>query len=88
MNIFTPDGSILQSYGKENLTSPTAIAIDEEGYSFVVEYNSTSSRLQVFDPDHKLIKTVTGFDCSSGIIMASDGSILVGDYGNCQIRKC
>ena len=89
VNIFNREGDLmLQPYGKGNLSSPWGIAIDEEGYSFIVEYNGTSSRLQVFDPDHKLMKTVSGFNYSEGVVIADDGSIFVGDGNNYRIRKC
>jgi DNA-binding beta-propeller fold protein YncE len=87
VNIFTPEGHHLQPYGGKNLTSPSAIAIDEESYSFVVEHNGTSSRLQVFDPQHNLIKTVPGFNYSDGVTIARDGIVLIGDRNNCCIRK-
>ena len=88
VNIFSPGGEHLGQYGNGNLTSPSAIAIDEEGYSFVVEYNGTSSRLQIFNPAHTLIKTITGFSYSEGVVIANDGSILVGDRNNYRILKC
>ena len=89
VNIFPPEGGEpLESYGGNNLSNPTAIAIDEEGYSFVVEYRSTNSgRLQVFGPQHNLIKTITGYNYSQGITIARDGSILIGDRDNYRIQK-
>ena len=87
VNIFTPEGEYLQSYGRNDLTDPTAIAIDEEGYSFIVENRSTNScRLQIFDPQHNLIKSIKGYNYSQGITISGDGSILIGDRNN--IHKC
>ena len=88
VNIYSPSGEHLGEYGKGNLTNPSAITIDGDGYSFVVEYNSTSSRLQVFDPDHNLIKTATGFNYSEGVAIGNDGSIWIGDRNNYRILKC
>ena len=87
VNIFTPEGHHLQNYGDKNLSYPSAIAIDEEGYSFVVENNGSSSRLQVFNPQHDFMKSITGFSSSKGVTIARDGTVLVGDYNNYCIRK-
>ena len=88
VNIFTLEGyHYLQTYGDKNLMYPSGIAIDEEGYSFVAEDNGTSSRLQVFDPQHNLIKTITGFKGSEGVTITRDGTVLIGDYGYYCIRK-
>ena len=87
VNVFTPDGCYLKSYGRYRLVEPKAIAIDEEGYSFVVDDDSSVRRLQVFNPQHNLIKTVSGFNYSRGVMIAHDGSLLIGDVNYC-IRKC
>ena len=89
VNIFPPEGGEpVGSYGGDNLSNPAAIAIDEEGYSFVVEYRSTNSgRLQVFDPQHNHIKSITGYNYSQGITIARDGSVLIGDRNNYRIHK-
>ena len=78
VNIFTPEGHHLHTYGDKHLYHPSAIVIDEEAYSLVVEYNGLSRRLQIFDHQHSLVKTITGFSYSEGITIARDGTILIG----------
>lgn len=91
VSVFTPDGLHAGQYGKGDLKNPRGIAIDEEGYSFVVEYvsSSTPSRLQVFDPQHKLVKTVSGaYNYSEAVIIARDGSLIIADRDRGRILKC
>ena len=50
ITMFSSDGKYIKQYGNGYLKQPSGIAIDSEGYVFVSEYNSTSSRLQIFSP--------------------------------------
>ena len=89
--IISPEeDKVIGTYGEEDLISPTGITIDEEGYAFVVERNSTNSRLLVFDPkcNYKFMKSVTGFDYSEGVVISEDGTVFVGDHNSKCVRKC
>ena len=87
VNIFTPEGHHLHTYGDKHLYHPSAIVIDEEAYSLVVEYNGSIRRLQIFDHQHSLVKTITGFSYSEGITIARDGTILIGHRNSYCIWK-
>ena len=51
-----------------------AIAIDPEGYVFVAEY---SSKLHIFDPQHKLVKSITMNGSTSGVRFDKEGNIFI-----------
>ena len=87
IKVFTREGKFLEEYGQGQLTRPAGVAVDEEGYSFVVEYNSTNSRLQIFDPSHKLVKSLSGFNYAQDVNLSKEGFIFVCDYNNCRILK-
>ena len=87
IKVFTREGQFLEEYGQGQLTHPSGIAIDEEGYSFIGECNSTSSRLQIFDPSHKLVKSLSGFNKAQNVSLSKEGFILVCDRNNCCIQK-
>ena len=87
IKVFTRQGQFLEEYGQGQLTRPAGVAVDEEGYSFVVEYNSTNSRLQIFNPSHKLVKSLSGFYYPFDVNLSKEGFIFVCDYSNCRILK-
>ena len=87
IKIFTREGQFLEEYGQGQLTRPTGVAVDEEGYSFVVEYNSTNSRLQIFDPSHTLVKSLSGFNYPQDVNLSKEGFIFVCDCNNSRILK-
>ena len=87
VKVFTREGQFLEEYGQGQLTNPSGIAVDEEGYSFIGEYNSTNSRLQIFDPSHKLVKSLSGFNYAQDVSLSKEGFILVCDHSNCRIQK-
>ena len=87
IKVFTREGQFLQEYGQGQLSCPAGVAVNEEGYSFVVEYNSTNSRLQIFDPSHKLVKSLSGFNYAQDVNLSKEGFIFVCDYNNCRILK-
>ena len=87
IKVFTRQGQFLEEYGQGQLTRPAGVAVDEEGYSFIVEYNSTNSRLQIFDPSHKLVKSLSGFNNPFDVNLSKEGFVFVCDYSNCRILK-
>ena len=155
IKVFTREGTFLEEYGQGQLTFPAGIAVDEEGYSFVVEYGSEEEdhclqeeeeeeedgyclqeeqeeweedyhlqeqqeeweedyrlqedweeeeedyhhkeeekeeeeedyRFHIFDPSHKLVKTLSGFNSPSHVSMNKEGFIFVCDRYNFRIQK-
>ena len=66
IQVFSPEGTSLTSYGTGTLNKPSGIAIDAEGYIAVSEYHNLStscdySRLWVFAADQSLVHTVRCF---------------------------
>ena len=80
--VYTPEGQFVEEYGQGQLVSPAGIAVDEEGFSLVAEYNSTSSRLQIFDSSHHLVRTVTGLNHLLDVTISKDGGIYVAEQSN------
>ena len=80
--VYTPEGQFVEEYGQGQLVYPAGIAVDEEGFSLVTEHNSTSSRLQIFNSSHHLVKTVTGLNESHDVIISKDGGVYVAEYSN------
>lgn len=87
IKVFTREGKFLEEYGQGQLTYPASVAVDEEGYSFVVEYNTTRSRLQIFNPSHTLVKSLSGFNNPFDVNLSKEGFIFVCDYSNSRILK-
>ena len=83
--VYTPEGQFVEEYGQGQLVHPTGIAVDEEGFSLVTEQNSTSSRLQIFDSSHHLVRTVTGLYNSYDVTISKDGGVYVADYNTMNI---
>ena len=72
------------NYGSGYINQPSGIAIDPEGYVFIGEYYSTSSRLQIFSPQCILVKTIYN---GAGVKLDKDGFIYVCDYNNQHIAR-
>ena len=77
----------MEEYGQGQLVYPVGIAVDEEGFSLVAEYNNTSSRLQIFDSSHHLVRTVTGLYNSYDVTISKDGGVYVADYNNMKLVR-
>ena len=80
--VYTPEGQFVEEYGQGQLVYPVGITVDEEGFSLVTESNSTSSRLQIFNSSHHLVRTVTGLNESHDVIISKDGGVYVAEFGN------
>ena len=87
--MFTPEGTYIGEYKGQgvDIKCPAGIAVDPEGYVFVSEYNSTSSRLLVFDPQRQLVNTIQGFNYGVGVVLDKDGYVFVCDYNNSCVKK-
>ena len=88
ITVFSPQGKYIKQYGNGSLQHPSGIAIDPEGYVFVSEYNSSSSRLKIFSPQCVLVNTVSSFYNCAGVKLNKDGFIYVCDYSNHRVAQC
>jgi len=86
IKVFMREGKFLEEYGQGQLTGPAGIAVDEEGYSFVVEFRS-NYRFHIFEPSHKLVKTLSGFSSPTHVSINKEGFIFVCDGNNHHIQK-
>ena len=88
IQVFTPEGTPITSYGSGTLHYPAGIAIDAQGYIAISQYNGSNSRLWIYSPDHNLVHTLSNqFSYSMGIACDRDGFFWVADNGNHRIAK-
>ena len=88
VKIYTQEGEYVSSYGSDRLSNgPSGICIDEEGYTFVCNYGSSSYRVEIFDPEHKPIKTIPNLNRPWDLTLDNDGYLYVSDYGNSRVLK-
>ena len=91
VRIFTPEGKYITSYG--SISVPAGIAINEQGYSFITEYQQYNPRsgylgkLHIFDPTHQLIESISAFNYPAGVAIDKNGYIFVADSTNNQVQK-
>ena len=85
--VYTPEGQFLREYGQGELTQPSGITIDEEGFSLVTEWNGSSSRLQIFNSDDQLVNTLTGFNHSFDVTLSKEGILYAADHSNKKVYK-
>ena len=88
IQVFTPEGTPITSYGSGTLNHPAGIAIDCQGYIAISE-NGGSNRLWIYNPDNNLVRTLSNQFSSGGrgITCDKDGSFWVADNGNHHITK-
>jgi hypothetical protein len=85
IHVFTPDGTLVTSYGNGTINRPAGIAIDAQGYIAISEYGS---RLWIYNPDHSLVHTLSNqFSSGLGIACDKNNSFWLTDYGNCCLVK-
>ena len=85
INVYTPEGNAITSYGSGTISTPAGIAIDAEGY---IAISQNSGCFWIYSPDHTLIRTLSSqFNCGLGIACDYDGSFWVADYSNNRIAK-
>ena len=85
VKIFTRDGKYIREYGSGQLSGPSGIAIDEEGYSFVA--NNSSSNLKIFNPQYELIHTVSPGSGLVGLVLDKNGFVFVTSSSNNKVYK-
>ena len=91
INVYTPEGNVITSYGSGTISTPAGIAIDAEGYIAISQngnYFNNSGCFWIYSPDHTLIHTLSKqFSSGLGIACDYDGSFWVADHGNSRIAK-
>ncbi|CAI8023541.1 E3 ubiquitin-protein ligase TRIM71, partial [Geodia barretti] len=88
IHVFTPDGTLVTSYGSGTIYQPAGIAIDAEGYIAISEIGG-NNRLWIYNPDHTLVHTLYNQFKSGGFGIACDNnnSFWVTDFGNNRLVK-
>ena len=89
INVYTPEGNVITSYGSGTISSPAGIAIDAEGYIAISQYQGQNSGcFWIYSPDHTLIRTLSRqFNYGLGISCDYDSSFWVADYGNSRVAR-
>ena len=86
INVYTPEGNVITSYGSGTISYPAGIAIDAEGYIAISCNNS--GYFWIYSPEHTLVRTLTGqFTHGRGISCDYDGSFWVADHSNSRVAK-
>ena len=82
--MFTKEGVYVRMYGDPN--RPIGIAIDDEGYSLVSEWDGNC--LSIYDPDGNKIHTVENLNNPYGTALdPRDGSVFIAIYGAGTVLK-
>ena len=84
IKVFTPKGNFVSQYSSGIIHYPVGIAIDDEGFTFVGEYNS--SRLIILNAQHQQVH-IQNFSYVAGVCTDKDGNVFVCDYHNCRVMK-
>ena len=58
INVYTPEGNVITSYGSGTISYPAGIAIDAEGYIAISRNNS--GFFWIYSPEHTLVRTLSG----------------------------
>ena len=82
IKVFTPHGQYVTSYNSR-VSQTAGIAIDDEGHTFVAEYNS--SRLCILDSQHQVIKSTRLVQKATGVTVDKEGSVYLCGYNNCCV---
>ena len=93
VQVFPPEGTD-QLYTYNNpagySTSPTGIAIDDEGYIFILSRYSNTNYLNVLSPQKAQVNLISQFHNSYtcyGMALDKDGHVYIADYGYSRIMK-
>ena len=90
VQVFSPDGKThLNPYSNPacSFQYPQGIAIDDEGYIFIIARHSSTYYLHVLNYDRKQVNLLSGLNNPWGITLDKDGHIYVADTSNYRIMK-
>ena len=84
INVFTPEGTYVRSYGDDcNLSG---IVIDEKGYTLVT--SSDDNRLSILDPQGNKIHTIGSLSGPENLMLdPKSGSLYVANFGGDTLFK-
>ena len=84
IKVFTPEGTYVRSYG--DVKTPSGVAVDEEGYSYVSEYDGGC--FSIFDPKGQKIHTVGNLNKPRRLALDPQrGSLYVPNFNNSKVLK-
>ncbi len=86
VKMYSQGGEYISEYGSNKVAGACGICIDAEGYSFVGTYTNPG-RVEVFDLEHKHIKTITGLCFTCHLTLDNDGFLYAGDHNNRRVLK-
>ena len=87
VKIYSQCGKYISEYGGDKVTSACGICIDAEGYSFIGGTYANPGRVEVFDSEHKHIKTITAVSNIWHLTLDNDGFLYAADFSNSQVQK-
>ena len=91
VQVFSPDGNnelLTYSNPQGYMQYPSSIAIDDEGYIFVMSRHSGISYLNVLSPQKAQVNLISQFHNSYhvyGMALDKDGCVYIADYGNSRV---
>jgi len=85
VRVFSADGNYIHKYGSGQLQSPSGIAIDQNGYSLVGDWERKS--LCIFDLRGHFVHSIPTFGNTCGITIDKVGFVYVVDYGSNCVYK-
>ena len=86
IKVFTPEGMFITQYGKDIIQYPSGIAIDDEGYTFIGEYDAC--RLSVLNAQHQRVRIISSsFKYATGVCLDPDGFVYACDHSNSRVLK-
>ena len=84
VKVFTANGNYIRQYGSGQLRGPTGIAVDQDGYCLVGDWDGRS--LNIFDSHGTLVHSVPNFS-AWGVTLDKEGFVYAADYGSNCVNK-
>ncbi|XP_064388609.1 E3 ubiquitin-protein ligase TRIM71-like [Halichondria panicea] len=91
IKMFTPEGNFVSQYSGV-IQHPSAIAIDDEGFTFIGQYYNRNtkynhSQLIILNAQHQQVHIIQKFKYVPGLCIDKDGNVFVCDYNNRRVMK-